>query len=78
MGEINYPDICLEENPAKYDPSKKFLACVVNTFLLQKLKGKLALLDLIQTNRDGLVEEVRGGGSDHVLLTFLISKEIRV
>ena len=82
MGDYNYPDICLETNSAKYGPSKKFLACAADEFLLQNVEKEtrgLVILDLILTNRDDVVEEVAGRGilgeSNYVVLDFLISTE---
>ena len=84
MGDFNYSDICWEENSAKYGPSKKFLARVADNFLLQKVEKEtrwFPICDLILTKKDDLVGEgaVRGtvGESDHVLLEFLISKEMK-
>ena len=60
MGDFNYLDICWEANSAKYGPSKKFLVCVADNFLLQKEKKEtrgLTILDLILTNSDDLVGE---------------------
>ena len=84
MGDFNYPDICWEANSAKYGPSKKFLACVADNFLLQKVEKEtrgFAILDLILTNKDDLVGKVvvmgTLGESNDVLLEFLISKETK-
>lgn len=84
MGNFNYPDTCWEAHSAKYSPSKKLLTCIADSFLLQKEEEetrRLALLDLILTNRDDVVDEEAGretlevGG--HVILRFLISKDAK-
>ncbi|KAF7235973.1 hypothetical protein EYD10_17232 [Varanus komodoensis] len=38
MGDFNFPDMCWETNSAKHGPSKRFLTCVANNFLQQKVE----------------------------------------
>ncbi|KAG6928006.1 hypothetical protein G0U57_008907, partial [Chelydra serpentina] len=79
MGDFNHPDICWESNTAVHRQSRKFLESVGDNFLVQVLeeptRGK-ALLDLLLTNREEIVEEaiVDGnlGGSDHEMVEFRI------
>ena len=84
MGDFNFPDICWETYSAKQGPSKKFLSCAADNFLLQKVEEGTrgsAILDLILTNRDELVDKVAVSGtlgeSDHVILEFLILTEAK-
>lgn len=87
MGDFNYPDIRSEVNSAKYGSSRKFLAYVTDNFLVQKVEETrgLVMVDWILTNREDIMGEVpltavggEGGGSYHVLIEFLISKEAEV
>ena len=82
MGDFNYPDICWGTNSAKSRPSKKFLTCMSDNFLLQRVEEGTrgsAILNLILTNRDDLIDKVTIretlGESDHVILEFLILRE---
>ena len=83
MGDFNYPDICWGTNSAKSGPSKKFLTCVGDNFLLQSVEEgtrRSAILDLILTDSDDLVDKVTSTGtlgeSDNLILEFLILKEV--
>ncbi|KAF7252758.1 hypothetical protein EYD10_02105 [Varanus komodoensis] len=84
MGDFNFPDICWDTNSAKHGPSKRFLTCVVDNFLQQKVEEGTrgsAILDLILTNRDGLVDKITTmgtlGESDRVILEFSIIKKAK-
>ena len=79
MGDFNCPNICWQSNSAKNIRSSKFLTCLADNFMVQKVEEATrgsAILDLILTNRDNLVNEVEVvgslGGSDHTLLEFFI------
>ncbi|TRZ26643.1 hypothetical protein HGM15179_000414 [Zosterops borbonicus] len=84
VGDFNLPDICWELNTAEKRQSRKFLEHMEDNFLLQ-LVGEPTrggtMLDLLFTNRDGLVGDVVVGGqlghSDHGIIEFLIIGEIR-
>ena len=79
MGDFNYPDICWRLNSDKTARSNKFLTSLADNVIVQKVEAAtrgLALLDLILTNKEDLVNGVRAvgslGQSDHVLLEFEI------
>uniref|UniRef100_A0A803T8Q3 Reverse transcriptase domain-containing protein n=1 Tax=Anolis carolinensis TaxID=28377 RepID=A0A803T8Q3_ANOCA len=81
MGDFNYPDICWKTNSAKSTKSNKFLTCLADNFMVQKVEEATrgsATLDLILTNVEDLINtvEVVGslGASDHVLLQFAIQR----
>ena len=77
MGDFNHPDICWISNSARHVQSKQFLQCVEDNFLMQVVEELTrwgVLLDLVLTNRDGLVEDMKVGGSlgcsDHEIVEF--------
>ena len=79
MGDFNHPDIRWEDHRARHSQSRRFLQSINDKFLMQVVeepKRKGSLLDLILTNKDGLVEDVRVGGrlgcSDHEMVEFRI------
>ncbi|GAB0180798.1 hypothetical protein GRJ2_000545100 [Grus japonensis] len=83
MGNFNHPDICWRDNTAEHKQSRKFLECVEN-FLLQVTEEPTrrgAMLDLILTNKEGLVGDVKLKGnlgcSDHKMVEFRILKAVR-
>ncbi|TRZ25108.1 hypothetical protein HGM15179_002011 [Zosterops borbonicus] len=84
VGDFNLPDICWELNTAEKRQSRKFLDCMDDNFLSQLVgeptRGE-TMLDLLFTNRDGLVGDVVVGGrlgqSDHEIIEFSIIGEIR-
>ncbi|PKU29205.1 dtw domain-containing protein 2 [Limosa lapponica baueri] len=66
MGDLNHPDICWRDNTAGHKKSRKFLECVDDNFLLQMVEEptrKGAMLDLVITNKEGLVGNVKLKGS---------------
>ena len=79
MGDFNFPDICWEYNRAQKKQSRRFLECMEDNFLMQLVReptGGAAPLDLLFTNREGLVGDVEVGGclgqSDHDMVEFSI------
>jgi len=77
MGDFNLPDICWKYNTAERKHSKRFLECVEDNFLTQLVNEPTRQgdsLDLLFTNREGLVGDVvvRGhlGLSDHEMPKF--------
>ncbi|KAK4811175.1 hypothetical protein QYF61_019806 [Mycteria americana] len=81
MGGFNHPDICWRDNTAGHKQSKRFLECTGDNFLLQVTEEPTrrgALLDLILTNNEGLVGDVKVkdslGCSDHEMVEFKILK----
>jgi len=79
MGGFNVPDIYWEYNIAQKRQSRRFLECMEDNFLMQQVrepKRGAAPLDLLFTNKEGLVGdvEVRGclGRSDHEMVEFSV------
>ncbi|XP_009874290.1 PREDICTED: uncharacterized protein LOC104278875 [Apaloderma vittatum] len=79
VGDLNLPDICWKYNTADRKQSTRFLDCVEDNFLTQLVSEPTrggALLDLLLTNREGLVDNVVVGGllglSDHEMIDFSI------
>ena len=84
MGHFNFPDICWEYNSAQKKQSRRFLECMEDNFLMQMIREPMrgaAPLDLLFTNREGLVGDVEVGGclgqSDHDMVEFLILAGVR-
>ncbi|GAB0176939.1 mitochondrial enolase superfamily member 1 [Grus japonensis] len=84
MGDFNHPDICWRDNAAEHKQSRKFLECVDDNFLLQVTEEPTrrgAMLDLILTNKEGLVGDVKLKGSlgcsDHEMVEFKILRAVR-
>ncbi|GAB0207020.1 hypothetical protein GRJ2_003167600 [Grus japonensis] len=84
MGDFNHPDICWRDNTAEHKQSRKFLECVNDNFLLQVIEDPTrrgAMLDLILTNKEGLVGDVKLKGSlgcsDHEMVEFGILRAAR-
>jgi len=66
MGDINHPDISWEDHAARHTQSGRFLQSIEGNFLMQMVEESTrrgALLDLVLTNKEGLVEDVKVGGS---------------
>jgi len=66
MGDFNHPDICWRDNTAGHKQSRRFLDYIDNNFLLHVIKepmGRGAMLDLILTNKERLVGNVKLKGS---------------
>ncbi|GAB0204964.1 hypothetical protein GRJ2_002962000 [Grus japonensis] len=84
MGDFNHPDICWRDNTAEHKQSRKFLECVDDNFLLQVIEEPTrrgAMLDLVLTNKEGLVGDVKLKGSlgcsDHEMVEFKILRAAR-
>ncbi|GAB0210021.1 mitochondrial enolase superfamily member 1 [Grus japonensis] len=84
MGDFNHPDICWRDNTAERKQSRKFLECVNDNFLLQVVEEPTrrgAMLDLVLTNKEGLVGGVKLKGSlgcsDHEMVEFRILRAAR-
>ncbi|PKU35565.1 rna-directed dna polymerase from mobile element jockey-like [Limosa lapponica baueri] len=80
VGDFNYPDICWKGYTARNIQSKRFLQCTDDNFLTQLVEEPMrreALLDLLLTNKEGLVEGIKVGGklgcSDHGKIEFRIA-----
>ena len=66
VGDFNFPDICWIYNIADRDQSRRSLECVEDNFLTQLVKEPKSgskILDLLFVNREGLVRDVKVGGS---------------
>ncbi|GAB0209462.1 mitochondrial enolase superfamily member 1 [Grus japonensis] len=84
MGDFNHPDICWRDNAAERKQSRKFLECIDDNFLLQVIEEPTrrgAMLDLLLTNKEGLVGDVKLKGSlgcsDHEMVEFRILRAAR-
>ncbi|GAB0205396.1 hypothetical protein GRJ2_003005200 [Grus japonensis] len=88
MGDFSHPDICWRDNAAERNQSRKFLETSGkfpdDNFLLQVIEEPTRIgdmLDLILTNEEGLVGDVklRGslGCSDHEMVEFRILRAAR-
>ncbi|PKU37050.1 glycerol kinase [Limosa lapponica baueri] len=84
MGDLNHPDICCEGYTAKHVQSRRFLQCIDDNFLTQLVEEPTrrgVLLDLVLTNKEGLVEDIKVGGSlgcsDHEKIEFRIVGSMR-
>jgi len=83
-GDSIHPDICWRDNTAGHRQSRRFLECIEDNFLLQvteKPTRRGAMLDLVLTNKEGLVGNVKGKGSlgcsDHEKVEFKILRAVR-
>ncbi|KAK4811010.1 hypothetical protein QYF61_015714 [Mycteria americana] len=79
VGDFNLPDVCWKYNSEERKQSRRFLECVADNFLTQLVSEPTregAPLDLLFTNREGLMSHVMVGGhlgqSDHEMIEFLI------
>ncbi|KAJ7396062.1 hypothetical protein BTVI_148843 [Pitangus sulphuratus] len=79
MDDFNHPKICWRDNTTGHRQSKRFLECVDDNFFLQVIEEPMrrgAMLDLILTNKEGLVGNMKLlsslGCSDHEVLKFKI------
>ncbi|PKU31341.1 dtw domain-containing protein 2 [Limosa lapponica baueri] len=77
MGNFNYLDICWRDNTAGHRQSRRFLDCVNDNAFLQVIEEPMrrgAILDLVLTNKEGLVGNVKLkvslGCSDHEMVEF--------
>ncbi|GAB0177047.1 mitochondrial enolase superfamily member 1 [Grus japonensis] len=84
VGDFNHPDICWRDNAAGHRQSRKFLECVNDNFLLQVTEEPTrrgAMLDLILTNKEGTVGDMKLKGSlgcsDHEMVEFRILRAAR-
>jgi len=78
VGDFNLPDVCWKYNTAERKQSRRFLQCMEGNFLMQlvsELTRGGASLDLLFTNREGLVGDVVVQGSlglsDHGMVRVL-------
>ncbi|XP_054058617.1 UPF0462 protein C4orf33 homolog isoform X2 [Rissa tridactyla] len=83
VGDFNLPRICWKYNTAESRQARRFLECIEDNFLTQlvgePIRGS-ASLDLLFTNREGLVGDVVGGClgfSDHEMVKSSIRSDVR-
>jgi len=81
MGDLNHSDISWEDHTARHMQSRRFLQSINDNFLMQLVEEPTrrgVLLDLVLTNKEGLVEDVKVGGSlscsDHEMVQFRIMR----
>ena len=84
IGDFSFPDICWDYNTAQRKQSKRFLGRVEDSFLTQLVREPTrdgALLDLLFTNRERLVGDVKVrnclGQSNHETVEFSILDDVR-
>ncbi|GAB0204724.1 highly reducing polyketide synthase PKS6 [Grus japonensis] len=84
MGDFSQPRICWRDNTARHKQSRRFLEYVDDNFLLQVIEEPTrrgAMLDLVLTNKEGLVGNVKLKGSlgcrDHEMVEFKILRAAR-
>ncbi|GAB0189075.1 hypothetical protein GRJ2_001372800 [Grus japonensis] len=84
MGDFNNPDICWRDNTAGHKQSRRFLECIDDNFLLQVIEEPMrrgAILNLVLTNKEGLLGNVKLKGSlgcsDHETVEFKICRAAR-
>ncbi|TRZ07132.1 hypothetical protein HGM15179_019976, partial [Zosterops borbonicus] len=80
MGDFNHTNVCWESNNAGCKQSRRLLECIDNCLvqvLDKPIRGEV-LLDLMLTNADELIKEVKTGGSlgcsNGALVEFMISR----
>ncbi|PKU32013.1 pre-mrna-processing factor 17 [Limosa lapponica baueri] len=79
VGDFNHPDICWKGYTARHVQSRRFLQCIDDNFSTQVVEEPTrrgVLLDLVLTNKEGLVKDMKAGGSlgyiDHEKIEFRI------
>ncbi|GAB0182918.1 hypothetical protein GRJ2_000757100 [Grus japonensis] len=84
MGDFNHPNICWRDNTAGHKQSRRFLECIDDNFLLQVTEEptrRCAMLDLVLTNKERLVGNVKLKGSlgcsDQEMVEFKILRAAR-
>ncbi|GAB0204837.1 hypothetical protein GRJ2_002949300 [Grus japonensis] len=83
MGNFNNPSICWRGKTARHEQSRRFLECADDNFLLQVIEKPMrtgAMLDLVLTNKEGLVGNMKLKGSlgcnDHEMVEFKILRAV--
>ncbi|PKU34027.1 glycerol kinase [Limosa lapponica baueri] len=84
MGDFNHRNICWRDNTAGRKQYRRFLECVDDNFLLQVIEEPTrrgAMLDLVLTNKEGMMGNVKLKGSlgcsDHEMVEFMILRAVR-
>ena len=83
LGDFNFPDVCWKYNAAQRKQSRRLLEWVEDSFLTQLVQEPTrggALLDLLFTNSEGLVGDVKAGNclgqSNHETVEFSILGDV--
>jgi len=80
VGDFDLPDICWKYNTAERKQSRRFLECVEDQLDSEPTRGG-ASLDLLFTDREGLVGDVVVGGclglSNHEMMEFSVRGEVK-
>jgi len=66
MGNFHHPDISWEDHTTRYMQSRRFLQNIDDNFLMKMVEEPMRrsmLLDLVLTNEEGLIEDVKVRGS---------------
>ena len=63
MGDFNHLDVHCEGDTEGSKQSWRLLECIEDKFLIQKLIRGEAFLDLVLTNAEELIKEVKIGGT---------------
>ena len=84
MGDFSHPNTCWRENNAGHKQSRRFLESTDDKFLLQVIeepKRRGAVLDLLFTQKEGLVGDMKVKGSlgysDHEMVELRIQRAAR-
>ncbi|PKU42769.1 dtw domain-containing protein 2 [Limosa lapponica baueri] len=81
--DFNHPDICWRFSTAEHKRCRRFLECIDYNLLLQMIEEPMrcAMLDLVLTNKEGLVGNVKLKGSlgcsEHEMVEFKILRVAR-
>ena len=83
-GGLQPPRLCWKRSIASCRQGKRFLQCIEDNFLSQVREGPIssdAILDLILTNANELIGNIRIGGSldcnEHAILEFMLWRDMR-
>lgn len=65
LKDFNHPDICWESSTVSCKQSRRLLECVEDNFLIRVTDRTIreVLLDLLPTNTDELIRDVKIGSS---------------
>lgn len=69
VGDFNYPDICCTTSPGKHKPPRRFLKSTDPT-------RNVLLLDLTLINREGIVGNMKFGGSLGCVVTARLCSSV--
>jgi len=79
LGDFKHTNICWKSSMASCRQSRRFLECIEDNFLSQVIDTPTqedAILDLVFTNPNELISDIKTGGSlgcsDHALVEFTV------